>query len=52
MKTCDTYKKDVLVIEHENAIIRIHRPDITEEERARRMEQIHKAAADLLKSVK
>lgn len=29
-------------------IVRLHRPELTEKERARRMEQIKKAAADLL----
>lgn len=32
------------------ATIRVHFPDITEEENARRMKQVHKAAADLLKA--
>ena len=31
-----------------NAIIRVHRPELTAEERARRMEQIKKAAANLI----
>lgn len=31
-----------------NAVIRVHRPDISPEERARRMEQIKKAAAQLI----
>ena len=30
------------------AIVRVHRPDLTPEERARRMEQIRKAAVDLI----
>ena len=51
MKNCDTYN-NVQIIEHPNAIIRIHRPDITTEERERRMAQIHKAAASLLKEVR
>lgn len=34
-----------------NAIIRVHFPDLTEEERSRRMKQIYKAAADLIKEV-
>ena len=31
-----------------NAIIRIHRPDLTEEERAKRMKAIEKAAINLV----
>ncbi len=31
-----------------NAIVRIHRPELTEEERAKRMEQISQAAARLI----
>lgn len=31
-------------------IVRVHRPDITEEERERRMRQIYKAAENVLKS--
>lgn len=32
-----------------NAIVRIYHPDITPEERARRMELIRRAAADLVR---
>lgn len=31
-----------------NAIIRVHRPELSPDERARRMEQIKKAAAQLI----
>ena len=31
-------------------IVRVHRPDITQEERERRMKQITKAAEDVLKA--
>lgn len=31
-------------------IVRVHHPDITEEERSRRMKQIHKAAENVLKA--
>lgn len=31
-----------------NAIIRVHRPELTEEERARRMRQIKQAAEQLI----
>lgn len=32
-----------------NAVVRVHHPDITKEERDRRMKQIYKAAEDVLK---
>lgn len=35
---------------YSNAIVRVHRPDITKEEHKRRMKQIHKAAENVLKS--
>ena len=44
----DTYK-EVRTFEFPNWVIRVHIPDLTEEERARRMKAIHNAAADLLK---
>ena len=44
----DTYK-EVITIKHENAVVRVHIPDITPEEKERRMVEIRKAAADLLK---
>lgn len=31
-------------------IVRVHRPDITQEEHDRRMKQVHKAAEDVLKA--
>ena len=31
-------------------IVRVHRPDITQEERNRRMKQVHKAAENVLKA--
>lgn len=33
-------------------IVRIHRPDLTPEERAKRMGQIHQAAANLILAAK
>lgn len=33
-----------------SAIVRVHRPELTAEERARRMEAIKKAAANLVKA--
>ena len=50
MKCTDTYK-EVRVFEFDNAIVRVHIPDLTEEERARRMKILHDAAAALLKKV-
>jgi len=43
----DTYK-EVRVLEYPNGITRVHIPDLTEDERSRRMKQIHDAAAALL----
>lgn len=41
----------VKTIESPNATIRVFSPILTEEERAKRMKQIHNAAARLIKSV-
>lgn len=43
----DTYK-EVRTFHYENAVVRVHMPDLTEAESARRMEVIKKAAAELL----
>lgn len=43
----DTYK-ETKVFYYGNAVVRVHIPDITQEERNRRMENIQKAAAVLL----
>lgn len=51
MKVTDTYKEPH-IITLDNAVIRVFRPELSEDERARRMKQIHDAAADLLRSVK
>lgn len=48
-RTVDTYK-EVKTFHFENMTVRVHIPDLTEEERARRMKAIHNAAAELLKS--
>lgn len=47
----DTYK-EVKVIEFPGMIARIHIPDITPEEREKRMKAVYNAAANLLKGVK
>lgn len=51
MKTQTTYK-EVLVIESSKAIVRVYSPELTEEERARRMKQVRKAAEALLKGAR
>lgn len=43
----DTYK-EVRTFHYENAVVRVHIPDLTEEESARRMKAIKEAAAELL----
>lgn len=40
------------VFTYPNAVVRVHFPDLTDEEQNRRMKQLHKAAAELLKEVK
>ena len=50
-RTVDTYK-EVKTFHFENMTVRVHIPDITPEERARRMQRIHNSAAQLLKSKK
>lgn len=47
----DTYK-EVKTFTYPNMTVRVHIPDLTEQERSRRMKAIHKAASDLLKSKK
>lgn len=47
MKQQDTYK-EVRVIEFPCGVARVHIPDLTEEERARRMKRIAESAALLL----
>lgn len=48
-RTVDTYK-DVKVFQYPNMTVRVHIPDLTEEERNRRMKAVYRAAAELLKS--
>jgi hypothetical protein len=43
----DTYK-EVRTFRYENAVARVHIPDLTEAESAKRMEAIKKAAVELL----
>lgn len=51
MKQQDTYK-EVITIQYANAVARVHIPDITEEEREKRLERIGKRAGELLASAK
>ena len=51
MKTPDTYK-EVRTFEFPGMTARVHIPDLTPEERSRRMKSIHNQAANLLKKVK
>lgn len=48
MKCQDTYK-EVKVLKFPNMNVRVHIPEISSEEKARRMKIIHKAAMELLK---
>lgn len=45
----DTYK-EVRTFTYPNMTVRVHIPDLTEEQKSRRMKAVHKAAAELLKS--
>ena len=51
MANRDVYK-EVKVLEFPRGIVRVHRPDLSEQERARRYAQIYKAAAALLEARK
>lgn len=48
MKTCHDVYMEPEVYRHNNCIVRVYRPILTEEERARRMEEIKKATVDLI----
>ena len=49
MQCQDTYK-EIKTFTYSNAIVRVHIPDISEEERNRRMKKIHNSASELLKN--
>lgn len=49
--TADTYK-EVKEFIYEDMTVRVHIPDITAEERSRRMKRIQAAASELLKSTR
>lgn len=50
MKVKDIYQEPI-ILDLPNAKVRVFRPILSEEERARRMQIIHDAAADLLKAI-
>lgn len=50
MKNKDIYK-EIKRMQSGNTVVNIHIPDLTEEERTRRMKAIHKAAENLMKAV-
>ena len=43
----DTYK-EVKVFHYENAVVRVHIPDLTAEERSRRMKEVERSALQLI----
>lgn len=45
----DTYK-EVRTFTYPNMTVRVHIPDLTEEQKSRRMKAVYNAAAELLKS--
>ena len=45
----DTYK-EVRTFRYDNAVVRVHIPDLTPEERERRMKEVTEAAVELLLS--
>lgn len=42
-------QNEILTFTYPNTIVRVHSPNISDEENKRRMEKIHKAAEELLK---
>ena len=49
-RTQDVYEEPIIFQNDEKFKIRVYHPILTEEERAKRMKQIHDSAAALLKS--
>lgn len=49
-KVQDTYK-EVKIFTYPNCIVRVHIPDLTEEERERRMNNLKKVTANFMKAV-
>jgi ribosome recycling factor len=48
-KNIDTYK-ETREFQFPNMTVRVHIPNLTEQERARRMKAVYKSASELLKS--
>ena len=48
----DTYLKETKTIEFPGMVARVHFPDLTQEERKRRLQNIHDRAAAILKERK
>lgn len=42
-------QREVKTFTYPNVVVRVHFPDLTDEENEMRMKKIHKAAADILK---
>ena len=42
-------QSEILTFNYPNAVVRVHLPDLTDEEQKARMKKIHKAAEELLK---
>ena len=51
MKKSDTYK-EIKEIQFPGMLARVYIPDLSPEERSRRLEQIHHSAANLLKAAR
>lgn len=49
MKVQDTYQEPI-TFEFPNAVVRVFRPVLSDEERARRMKKLYNSAAELLKA--
>lgn len=42
-------QSEIITFTYPNAVVRVHLPDLTDEEQKSRMKKIHKAAEELLK---
>lgn len=51
MKNPPSAYKETLVFVYPNAVVRVHIPDIDDEENERRMKLVRRAAEDLLRSL-
>lgn len=50
MKGQEDVYKETRVFTYPGMVVRVHIPDLTEEERARRMKILHDAAAEIIKA--